>query len=360
MQYILIFFVFTIFSFGFEYHLTPYPLTKNIDCFFGLHSKVKESNGGRVINTCYIKSDDGYVVIDSGPTYAYAQQAYTAMQDKEKLPVKYVINTSSQELHILGNEFYKEQGATLIGPKSYEKLLKEQKPLSMLEKLSHTIFANTRLIPLDVYQNEDTVISMGKTKIEIKKLEKSDSKNLVVYLPSEETIFVGNFVSNKRVPALKEHDSLEEWMKNLETIEKMSWKHIISAHGIKRNRQAISSTKKYLSTIKETVLDSIKNPSKSMDQGVFTAYQNIAFFNDFHTANIQKAYDELKFKTASNPSIDVNEETIIAAISNIKTEERLKEGTTKATASKEASTPSKTKEKEIKVAKVEKVEKTKK
>ncbi len=337
IKYFLILFLFTLSSFGFDYQLKPYALTKNVDCFFGLHSKAKKSNGGRVINTCYIKSDDGYVVIDSGPTYSYAQQAYTAMQNKEKLPVKYVINTSSQELHILGNEFYKEQGATLIGPKSYEKLIEEQKPLSLLEKLSNAIFANTRLIPLDVYQNEDTVISMGKTKIEIKKLEKNDSKNLVVYLPSEETIFVGNFISNKRVPVLKEHASLEEWMKNLQTIEEMSWKHIISAHGVKRNRQALSCTKNYLTKIKKSVLDSIKDPKKNINQESFSACQSIAFFKDFHTENIQEAYDELKLKTASLE--DTNEKEILTAMADIKTEKSVKKVVTK--------------EKEIKVAKVE-------
>ena len=333
IRYFLILFSFTLSTFGFDYHLEPYSLTKNVDCFFGLNDKAKDSNGGRVINTCYIKSDKGYVVIDSGPTYAYAQQAFTAMQKKEKLPVKYVINTSSQELNILGNEFYKEHGATLIGPKSYEKLIKEQKPLSMLEKLSNTIFTNTRLVPLDVYQDEDTTITIGKTKIEIKKLEKKESRNLVVYLPKEETIFAGNYISNKRVPSLKEHDSLNEWMENLKTIEDLSWKHIISSHGVKRNREALDCTKKYLSKIKETVLDSIENPSKEIDKNEFGHCQNIAFYTDFHSENIQKAYDELKANkntlhiASSQKSNDEN--AILSAMSDIKTNKVLKEGTTK-------------------------------
>jgi len=330
IQYYLILLSFTISAFGFDYHLEPYSLTKNVDCFFGLNDKAKESNGGRVINTCYIKSDKGYVVIDSGPTYAYAQQAYTAMQKREKLPVKYVINTSSEELNILGNEFYKEQGATLIGPESYRKLIKEQKILSMIGKLSNAIFTNTRLVPLDVYQNENTTITIGKTKIEIKKLEKGESKNLVVYLPKEETIFAGNYISNKRVPSLKEHESLNEWMENLKTIERLSWKHIISSHGIKRNREALTSTKKYLRKIKKTVLASIKNPSENIDKSEFSHYQNIAFFNDFHSENIQKAYDELKTdKTKTDKLIANDEDKILTAMLDIKTNKVLKEGTYK-------------------------------
>ena len=267
------------------------------------------------------------MVIDSGPTYAYAQQAYTVMQNKEKLPVKYVINTSANELNILGNEFYKELGATLIGPKSYEELIKKQKPLSMLEKLSNTVFSNTRLIPLDIYQNEDTTIHIGNTKIEIKKLEKNESKNLVIYVPQEKSIFVGNYIANKRIPSLKEHDSINEWIANLETIESLSWKHIISSHGVERKRTALNTTKNYLATIKKTVLTSIKTSSKDIDKNSFKDYQHIAFFNDFNSANIQKAYDELK--TNKVAKITNDEQAILSAMSTIKTNEVLKEGTGK-------------------------------
>ena len=355
IKYFLILFSFTLSTFGFDYHLEPYSLTKNVDCFFGLNDKAKDSNGGRVINTCYIKSDKGYVVIDSGPTYSYAQQAYTAMQKREKLPVKYVINTSSEELNILGNEFYKEQGATLIGPKSYEKLIKDQKPLTMLERLSNTIFTNTRLVPLDVYQDEDTTITIGKTKIEIKKLEKKESRNLVVYLPTEETIFAGNYISNRRVPSLKEHDSLNEWMDNLKTIEKLSWKHIISSHGIKQNREALTSTKSYLNKIKKTVLDSIENPKKNIDNKSFGQYQHIAFFNDFHSENIQKAYDELKVNEIKNQN---DENAILTAMSDIKTNKVLKEGTTKSVVLDEKIIPTinKREKKKATITKITKVE----
>jgi thioredoxin-related protein len=355
-------FLFTISSFGFDYHLEPYTLTKNIDCFFGLNSKAKESNGGRVINTCYIKSDKSYVVIDSGPTYAYAQQAYTAMQKKEKLPVKYVINTSSQELNILGNEFYKERGATLIGPKSYEKLIEEQKPLSIWEQLSNIIFTNTRLVPLDVYQDKNSTITIGKTEIEIKKLEKGESKNLVVYLPKEETIFVGNYIANKRIPSLKEHTSLNEWIDNIETIEKLSWKHIISSHGVQRNRKALRSTKNYLNKLKKTILASLKTspktPLKKIDNKTFGTYEHIAFFKDFHSENIQRAYDELKanqskVNIASLQKNKDDEKAILAAMSNIKSNEILKEGSRKSITIAKPIEKSKTPKKKRKIAKVE-------
>jgi len=131
MRYILSLYLFTISLFGFNYHLKPYSISEGVECFFGLASTVNKINGGNIINTCFVETDDGFVVIDSGPTYSYAQQAYTIMQKMSKMPVKYVINTSTDEVHILGNGFYKERGAILIGPKDYNK----RKKISLKKKI---------------------------------------------------------------------------------------------------------------------------------------------------------------------------------------------------------------------------------
>jgi len=232
----------TVYGMSFEYHLEPYTVTEGVDCFFGLYGDATENNGGRVVNTCYVESSEGYVVIDSGPTYQYAQQAYDAMQEKNPLPVKYVINTTAEELHVLGNEFYQERGAKLIGPEKYYELFNHDIP----SKISKNIFPNTRLIPIDTYIKGNKNIVLGDTKIEIKSFDKKDGRHLVVYFPNKKTVFVGEYVSNKQAPHIDKSYSLDKWKKVLNNIERLSWKHMISSHGIKRGRMAMNSTKKYL------------------------------------------------------------------------------------------------------------------
>ena len=158
MRYLASLFFFTITLFGFDYHLKPYKVSDGVHCFFGIPDQVSHVNGGNMVNSCYVETKDGYVVIDSGATYGYAQDAYGIMAKKNHLPVKYVINTSSDEVHMLGNEFYKEQGATLIGPKHHEQYLNRDKKLHLSTILSPDAFSNTRIIPLDIYIQENTSI----------------------------------------------------------------------------------------------------------------------------------------------------------------------------------------------------------
>ena len=239
-------FLLTIYGVSFEYYLKPYTVTEGVNCFFGLYGDAKKENGGRVVNTCYVESSDGYVVIDSGPTYQYAQQAYEAMQEKNPLPVKYVINTTAEELHVLGNEFYEERGAKLVGPEKYYELFNHSLPLKISKKISKEAFANTRLVPIHTYVKRNRDIVVGDTTIEIKWFDKKDGKHLVVYIPEKKTVFVGEYVSNGQPPHMDKSYSLEGWRGTLKEIEKLSWRYLISSHGTKRDRMAMADTKKYL------------------------------------------------------------------------------------------------------------------
>ena len=245
MRYLVTFLLITIYSFGFDYHLEPYSVTAGVSCMFGLNKTVSQLNGGRVINTCYIETPKGYIVIDSGPTYSYAQQAYSAMKKKKELPVKYVINTSSEEINILGSGFYKNMGAKIISPSSYKSILKHKK-LQIATKISADTFAKTKLVASDGYINRYKKLSIGGTDIIIRNLEKGSSRNLIVSVPKYKTLFAGNYIYNQTKLSLGEHKSFLSWNRAIKKIESMKWNYIISSHGTKIRRTALNSTKSYL------------------------------------------------------------------------------------------------------------------
>jgi len=245
MRYLVTFLIITIYSFGFDYHLKPYNVIDGVFCMFGLHEKASRINGGRVVNTCYIQTPKGYIVIDSGPTYSYAKQAYSAMQKKKKLPVKYVINTSSEEINILGSGFYKNMGAKIISPSSYKAILK-QKKLQLATKISADAFAKTKLVASDGYINRYKKLSIGGIDIIIRNLEKGNSHNLIVYVPKYKTLFAGNYIYNQTKFSLGEHKSFLAWSRAIKKIESMKWDYIISSHGTKIGKTALNSTKSYI------------------------------------------------------------------------------------------------------------------
>ena len=258
MKSLGILFLLTVYGVSFEYHLKPYNVTDGVSCFFGLYGDANQINGGRVVNTCYVESSEGYVVIDSGPTYQYAQQAYIAMQKIKDLPVKYVINTTVEDIHVLGNEFYQERGAILVGPESYYELFNQLDSYNIVKKISKEAFLNTRIVPLDSYIKSDRDIVIGDTKIEIKRLDRDEGRHLIVNFPTKKTIFVGDYISNGQAPKIDKCHSLGDWKIVLDKVEELPWQYIISSHGTKRTRTALVDTKKYLNYLAKREKKSIE------------------------------------------------------------------------------------------------------
>ena len=254
MRYIIISFFLTIYLFGFDYHLKPYTISEGVNCFFGIPSKVSKENGGNMINCCYIETKEGYVVIDSGPTYQYAQDTYTIMENMKKMPVKYVINTSSEEEHILGNGFFKEQGAIIIAPSTYKNRLIEKKELKIIQKLSTDAISHTQLVAIDKYIDlKDYQIIVGNLQINIKHIPK-DNEHLIVTIPRKKIVFAGDMIFNNRIVPLKNNRSLLVWQEGLKLLDSLPWIDIISAHGYMTRRSALKNTESYLTLLKDEVL----------------------------------------------------------------------------------------------------------
>ena len=302
MRYLITFFLITIYSFGFNYYLKPYNITDNISCMFGLNGEPNKINGGRVINTCYINTPKGYVVIDSGPTYSYAKQAYSAMKKRKSLPVKYVINTSAQEINILGNEFYKNIGAKIISPTSYKSILKDKK-LKMATQISANAFRKTRLVPSNGYINRYKKLSIGGVDIIIRNLEKGSSKNLIVYVPKFKTLFAGNYIYNQSELSLGEHKSFLSWSKAIKKIESMKWNYIIPSHGTKIHKSILNSTKTYIENHLKLISEKDKN--KIVEKEVLNQINQVKY--------IQYIYD---FSKAKKEAIKENKLLMIKIESN--------------------------------------------
>jgi len=297
MRYIIISFFLTIYLFGFDYHLKPYTISEGVNCFFGIPSKVSKENGGNMINCCYIETKEGYVVIDSGPTYQYAQDTYTIMENMKKMPVKYVINTSSEEEHILGNGFFKEQGAIIIAPSTYKNRLIEKKELKIIQKLSTDAISHTQLVAIDKYIDlKDYQIIVGNLQINIKHIPK-DNEHLIVTIPRKKIVFAGDMIFNNRIVPLKNNRSLLVWQEGLKLLDSLPWIDIISAHGYMTRRSALKNTESYLTLLKDEVLSSIKkgySKEESIKRIKLSSYSEDRLYSFWHPKNVATVYDELK------------------------------------------------------------------
>lgn len=300
MKYLLSMLLTASLSYGFEYNLKPQKVAEDVYCFFGKLENINKQNAGNMVNTCFVQTKVGFVVIDSGPTFSYASQAYDEMQKIKKLPVKYVINTHDHDDHWLGNSFYKSKNALLIGPRTYEQNVIAGMKTRMQEALGKELYGKTKIVPLDTIVDKNFTLKVADKIFEIKKMvTKAHTKgDLLVYLPHSNggVVFAGDLVFNDRLTSIRD-GSLMGSLKMLDEIDALHPKVIIGGHGYRTDSNATKSLRAYLSQIKKEVQEALDNDVSIEDvtkKVIMSKYKDMKLYDVLHTRNVFVSYQELE------------------------------------------------------------------
>ncbi len=283
---------------GFEYTLQPIKVADDTYCFFGALENITKENGGNMVNTCFVQTKDSFVVIDSGPTFSYASQAYDEMQKIAKLPVKFVINTHDHDDHWLGNSFYKSKGALLIGPRTYEQNVVVGMETRMQRTLGKELYGKTKIVPLDTIVDNNLTLKISGKIFNIKQMVKSahTEGDLLIHLPNEGIVFAGDLVFNDRLTSIRD-GSLIGSLKMLDEIDALHPKVIIGGHGYATDSNATKSMRAYLTQIKEEVQDALDNDISIEDvtkKVLMTKYKEMKLYDVLHSRNVFVSYQELE------------------------------------------------------------------
>jgi len=285
-------------GFSFEYNLKPKKVAEGVYCFFGKLENINKQNAGNIVNSCFVQTKKGFVVIDSGPTYAYASQAYVQMQKISKLPVKYVIITHDHDDHWQGNSFYKSKGALLIGPRTYEQNVVAGMETRMQRILGKKLYGKTKIVKLDTIVDDNLSIKLGDELFKIKQLEPiaHTKGDLVIYLPSKKVLFAGDLVFNGRLASLRD-GSLLGSLKALRKIDAYDAKVIIGGHGYQTDNNATYMLENYFAEMKKEILDA-QDHDVGMEQitkkVLMSAYEKMKLYDKLHKRTVVDAYKELE------------------------------------------------------------------
>jgi len=284
---------------AFDYKLEPKKVAENVWCFFGAIEKPTKENAGNMANNCYIKTNDGYLVMDTGPSYQFAKQAYEAMQKIEDLPVKYVVNSHEHDDHWLGNDFYKKKfGTTLMGPESINTNYKEGDKTRMYNVLPQNAIEGTHIIDLDKVVKKKETLTLGGEKFDIipMDIKAHTGDDVFIYMPERKVLFAGDLVMNGRITSGR-HGSVMGQLKALAMMQKLDWKIMVPGHGFITDGTAMDEAKMYFELTKERVLKAIEEDidATEINEAVkLIEFKDKAMYDILNAQNIGFAYEELE------------------------------------------------------------------
>ncbi len=287
--------------YGFDYQLKPVAVTEGVYCFFGKPEAPDTANNGNMVNSCFADMESGWLVIDSGPTYQYAKQAHAAIiKTYGDKPVPYVINTHQHDDHWLGNGYYKEKGATIIGSAKMKNAVDTNGMTRMERSITKEAFAGTEPVMPDIYVKDSYAFTIAQHSIEIKQLTEiaHTTGDLVVSLPLRNTVLVGDLCFSESVLSLRDGD-IKGWLKALEKLDAMKWDFLVGGHGRKTGKDATFLTRSYLTELLESVRAAIDD-GVEIDQVTETVtmdgFAAVPLYDELHRKNVFKAYQLLEWE----------------------------------------------------------------
>ncbi len=282
----------------FQYNLEPKQVSENVWCFFGALEIPTKENGGDMVNTCYIKGDNSYVLWDTGPSYIYAKQAYEAVSKiAGKLPVKHVILSHEHDDHWLGNNYYKEvHGAEIVGPESINKNYPiGHEDSRMFKTLSKNAIRGTKIIHVDKWYKETIKFMVAGVNLEYVPVGMGHSvEDYFLYMPDNKVILAGDLVMNGRITSNRDGSVMGQ-LAALETINSKDWTTLVPGHGFIIDKTATDESVQYFTLTKERV-------EAAMDDGIDSTgiveavpleeFKDKELYDLLHAGNIARAYLE--------------------------------------------------------------------
>ena len=285
---------------SFDYKLEPKKVSENVWCFLGALEGPSKKNAGNMVNTCYIKTQNGFIVVDSGPSYQYAKQAYSAMSKIASVPVKAVISTHDHDDHWLGNSYYKQNfKAPIIGPKAINENYKDGDITRMFRILPKNAIKDTKIIPVDITPLKPIDLSIDGEEIEITPVGRKAHtiEDLFIYLPKRKVIFSGDLAMNGRITSNRDGSLLGQ-IEAIKMLRAKEWDVLVPGHGFDTTKTALDDAEKYFNLL-------YKRITKAMDDEVdaeditsvvkMEEFKDRAMFKALNAQNVSDAYTEIEF-----------------------------------------------------------------
>jgi Zn-dependent hydrolases, including glyoxylases len=89
-----------------DYALKPRQIAEGTWLLEGSTDNFAKSNGGNIVNTAFIVTEKGVVVIDTGPSKRYGEALRNAIAATTDKPVIQVLLTHHHPDHVLGNQAF--------------------------------------------------------------------------------------------------------------------------------------------------------------------------------------------------------------------------------------------------------------
>lgn len=234
---------------GLDYHLVPRAVAPDVWVLEGANADFLAGNGCNIINTGFIDTGDGVLVINTGPSALYGEQQRQAVRQVTSAPVRWVFNLNLHPDYFFGNQAYADVGAQAL-PGTIAGAQREGAAYAdNLYRICGDWMRNTVSTPPSqpLTPGKHT---LGHHRIDFVQLDGHTDDDLVLVDRTSGVVFAGGIVFRDRIPTTP-HANIAHWLTSLDQLEHIvaesQARVLIPSHGPARGKaDAIAQTRQYL------------------------------------------------------------------------------------------------------------------
>ncbi len=280
----------------------PVEVIPHVWSAIGATSAPNYANAGHNNNLSFIVTTDGVVVMNSGATYLLAKALHDEIRKITEQPVRYVFVENAQGHAMLGNGYWKEQGATIIAHTTAAEAFRKSGATALQStlRINKEQGKDTRVVlPTETF-SDSKVLELGGLRIEAHWLGLAHSRgDIVLWLPAQRLVISGDMAFHERLLPVFPYTDTVAWLESWERFEALDALYVIPGHGHPTNMAQVRRyTRDYLRFLRAAVSDLLEDgedlqAAYELDQSQFS---HLHTFKQLAAKNAGRVFEQMEFE----------------------------------------------------------------
>lgn len=235
-----------------DYALQPRQIAQGVWVIEGAVQDFSRSNGCNIINTGFIVTGAGVVVINTGPSRLYGEQQRRAIARVTREPVVKIFNLNQHPDYFFGNQAWAGQpvpvqalAGSIAGMQA-----EGQSYATNLYHLCGDWMKGTEPVPASAPVAAPQTLQLGTHRLELRRLQGHTGDDLLLFDHTTGVVFTGGLVFNQRVPTTP-HADAAQWLQSLDTLDQwldgFQLTALVPSHGpVAADRRGMAQTRDWL------------------------------------------------------------------------------------------------------------------
>jgi glyoxylase-like metal-dependent hydrolase (beta-lactamase superfamily II) len=242
------------------------------------------------------------VVVNAGDNYLLARALHAEIRKVTDQPVKYVVLENGQGHAMLGANYWKEQGATVIAhaDAAAEIAAHGGEILERMREGRRDKGSFTEVVMPDETFEDRRVLELGGQRIELLRLGPAHSPgDISVWLPEKKLVIAGDIAFHQRMLPVFEDTDTGAWIATWDAFAALGAETVIPGHGDPTDMAEVTRyTRDYLVYMRGKVAEILEagggmSAAYEIDQ---TAYRHLDTFDELARRNAARIFQQMEFE----------------------------------------------------------------